>query len=46
MDFYARWCKETHHDPNIDFARLPPNEQEEYFKWRHEQDKAHYKTPH
>jgi len=46
MDFYERWCKETHRDPNIDFARLRPDDQEEYFKWRHEQDKAHYKTPH
>ncbi|HVM91773.1 MAG TPA: hypothetical protein VMT67_03120 [Terriglobales bacterium] len=46
MDFYDKWCKETHRDPNVDFARLRPDEQEAYFKWRHDQDKAHYKTPH
>ena len=46
MDFYARWCRDTHHDPNVGFGRLPPDTQQEYFKWRHDQDKAHYKTPH
>jgi len=46
MDYYDRWCQETHRDPHVDFARLAPDVQEEYFKWRHEQEKAHYKTPH
>jgi hypothetical protein len=46
QDYYERWCKETHRDPNVDFARLKPDEQEDYFKWRHDQDKAHYKVPH
>jgi hypothetical protein len=46
VEFYARWCRETHRDPNVDFARLRPDEQETYWKWRHDQDKAHYKTPH
>ena len=45
-EYYGRWCRETHRDPNVDFARLRPEEQEEYWKWRHDQDKAHYKQPH
>ncbi|MGA7968758.1 MAG: hypothetical protein WCC32_00585 [Terriglobales bacterium] len=46
MDYYDRWCRETHRDAHIDFGRLRPDEQEQYFKWRHDQDKAHYKQPH
>ena len=45
-EHYERWCRETHRDSHVDFARLRPDEQEEYWKWRHDQDKAHYKTPH
>jgi hypothetical protein len=45
-EHYERWCRETHRDAHVDFARLRPDEQEEYWKWRHDQDKAHYKTPH
>ncbi|MGA9642833.1 MAG: hypothetical protein WBQ72_15665 [Terriglobales bacterium] len=46
MDYYDRWCRETHRDPRIDFAKLHADEQDQYFKWRHDQDKAHYKQPH
>jgi hypothetical protein len=34
--FYQRWVNETHRDPKRDFRTLPPDEQEEYWKWRHQ----------
>ena len=46
IDYYQRWCRETHRDPDRAFSRLTADEQEEYFKWRHDQEKAHYKQPH
>ena len=33
--YYQRWADETHRDPHRDFRKLPPNEQKEYWKWRH-----------
>ncbi|MFZ3263805.1 MAG: hypothetical protein WA172_07385 [Terriglobales bacterium] len=38
VDYYHRWAQETHRDPGRDFRKLPPDEQEEYWKWRHNQD--------
>ena len=34
--FYNRWTVETHRDSHRDFRRLRPEEQHEYFKWRHD----------
>ena len=34
--FYEQWARETHRDPSRDFRRLPSDEQEEYWKWRHQ----------
>jgi hypothetical protein len=33
--YYHRWANETHRDPDRDFRRLPPEEQKEYWTWRH-----------
>ena len=33
---YQQWARETHRDPDRDFRKLPPDEQEEYWKWRHD----------
>ena len=32
---YDQWAHETHRDPHRDFRQLPPEEQKEYFSWRH-----------
>ncbi len=33
--YYNQWARENHRDPNRDFRKLPPEEQKEYFNWRH-----------
>jgi hypothetical protein len=33
--YYNQWAVETHRDPHRDFRKLPPNEQKEYWTWRH-----------
>ena len=33
--YYRQWAAETHHDRNRDFRRLRPEEQKEYWTWRH-----------
>ncbi len=33
--YYNRWAREYHRDPHRDFRRLPPEEQKEYWNWRH-----------
>ena len=33
--YYHRWANETHRDSGRDFRRLPPEEQKEYWTWRH-----------
>jgi hypothetical protein len=33
--YYHRWANEYHRDPNRDFRKLPPDEQKEYWNWRH-----------
>jgi len=35
-DYYRRWSTETHRDSGRDFRKLPSDEQEEYWKWRHQ----------
>jgi hypothetical protein len=34
-DHYNRWANENHRDPNRDIRKLPPQEQKEYWNWRH-----------
>ena len=36
--YYNRWAVETHRDPHVDFRKLPPGEQKEYWTWRHNHD--------
>ncbi|MGA3197608.1 MAG: hypothetical protein ABSD39_21635 [Terriglobales bacterium] len=38
IDYYQRWARETHRDPDRDIRKLSPDDQEEYWKWRHNQD--------
>ena len=33
--YYQRWADETHHDRHRDFRKLRPEEQKEYWTWRH-----------
>ena len=33
--YYHRWASETHRDANRDFRKLRPEEQKEYWTWRH-----------
>lgn len=35
-DYYRQWCSETHRDSGRDFRKLSNDEQEEYWKWRHQ----------
>ncbi len=33
--YYQRWADETHRDRGRDFRKLRPEEQKEYWTWRH-----------
>jgi hypothetical protein len=33
--YYHRWAGEYHRNPDRDFRQLPPEEQKEYWTWRH-----------
>lgn len=33
--YYNTWTVETHRDPHVEFKKLPPREQKEYWTWRH-----------
>jgi hypothetical protein len=33
--YYRQWARENHRDEHRDFRRLPPEEQKEYWTWRH-----------
>ena len=33
--YYRRWADETRRDRTRDFRKLPPEEQKEYWTWRH-----------
>ena len=33
--YYNRWAGEYHRDPHRDFRKLRPEEQKEYWTWRH-----------
>jgi len=35
--YYHQWAGEYHRDPNRDFRKLRPEEQKEYWNWRHSQ---------
>ena len=35
--FYAQWSVENHRDGHREFRKLPPNERDEYWRWRHDQ---------
>ena len=35
--YYHRWADQTHRDGNRDFRKLPPEEQKQYWTWRHNQ---------
>ena len=34
--FYSQWTVETHRNPRTNFKRLRRNEQEDYWRWRHD----------
>ena len=33
--YYHQWSRERHYDEHRDFRRLPPEQQKEYWTWRH-----------
>ncbi len=33
--YYHQWAREYHRDPDRDFRKLRPEEQTEYWTWRH-----------
>jgi hypothetical protein len=33
--YYHQWANENHRDANRDFRHIPPEEQKEYWNWRH-----------
>ncbi len=33
---YRQWINETHHE-NVDYKKLPPDDQKSYWDWRHGQ---------
>jgi hypothetical protein len=39
--YYQTWAHETHRDPDRDFRRIPPEEQKEYWNWRHSHGEMH-----
>jgi hypothetical protein len=39
--YYHQWAGEYHRDPNRDFRRLRPEEQKEYWNWRHSHGQPH-----
>ena len=39
--FYSQWTVETHRDPHRDYRKLRRNDQEEYWKWRHDHSDRH-----
>ncbi len=35
VTYYHNWARENHRDENRDFRKLRPEEQKEYWTWRH-----------
>lgn len=33
--YYRQWAVETHRDPDRDYKRMRPEEQKDYWTWRH-----------
>jgi hypothetical protein len=47
--YYHQWAGEYHRDPDRDFRKLRPEEQKEYWTWRHshaDHDREHDKDRH
>jgi hypothetical protein len=39
--YYNQWAAENHRDPHRDFRKLRPEEQKEYWTWRHSHGDRH-----
>ena len=39
--YYRQWSNENHRDSRRDFRKLPPEEQKEYWDWRHNHGDHH-----
>jgi hypothetical protein len=39
--FYQQWARERHYDEHVDFRKLPPERQKEYWNWRHSHGDHH-----
>lgn len=35
ITYYHQWARENHYDENRDFRHLPPEQQKQYWTWRH-----------
>jgi hypothetical protein len=41
VTYYHQWARENHRDENRDFRKLPPEEQKQYWTWRHSNGDHH-----
>jgi adenylate kinase len=39
--YYQQWSRENHRDEHRDFRKLPPEEQKQYWTWRHSNGDHH-----
>jgi hypothetical protein len=39
--YYRQWATENHRDASRDFRKIPPEEQKEYWTWRHSHGDHH-----
>jgi hypothetical protein len=39
--YFNQWAVETHRDPHRDFRKIKPEEQKEYWTWRHSHSDKH-----
>lgn len=39
--YYHQWAHERHYDENRDFRHLPPDQQKDYWTWRHSHGDNH-----
>jgi hypothetical protein len=41
VGYYHTWAHDRHYDEHRDFRKLPPDQQKEYWTWRHSQGDHH-----
>ena len=41
VGYYNQWARENHYDEHRDFRKLPPEQQKQYWTWRHSHGDQH-----